>query len=711
MASTSSLSVPLGFPIMLQEVPVVANSFVPPATLPVDPTTVDGKMVVYSFQDRYLWAPGYTVEVMAPQMEYMGEPKIEVERIHGAFQKHISKITSTINKKKRTEAGLAEIFRDFPSYCDQLAAAYRTVGFEGRDGKYAALHLTVNMTKQKFQDRFQEVMATQADAQAVFRRFLIEEPWHTCVASLQESTFVLDESTTVAKLGSFLVSVQNGDFDTPSFHLNLEVLANPVMNPIVERLSKWFAGDCEIYELRICVGTEVPGDSKNLHVQVDRIFKNLKGVEIELFTLAGTARVAQDRKAGHEKLTTSILKGLATSEKLGNLQRLNVEDCWVDFDTLAALKGVLSKSAITSLRLAHLKLGLEPVTATIELEMVMRDGDCGDVQHRCLQCDSSCCYFPCCFCCTKVPDHAATKQRLYDAMETFHKENEQLTTGHVRGYADLCEGLRGMHSRGCVDVIDFEGTRLPDLCGTALGVNQLLKAIAMEKPTAINLKDSGLCDAHVAGVCEVFFKNPALAHFEVSLCSSSTDGLENLQNLAQNSPMLVSGGIWPCEPAVVHVASELHTEVKEESSCCLSWQSIAIKQNVNEYKFPRTPMSQGDFDVYSEKIMDEIQEHSVFPMYKSLAALWKDSPKKLKNLVRASGDPIYNQVLSPEADEPKVQLLKDFLSSVQCKVALEEMLERQAVAAMDMLTAPPSKMMQAIQDHRVWLPGQAPTCE
>jgi len=281
---------------------------------------------------------------------------------------------------------------------------------------------------------------------------------------------------------------------------------------------------------------------------VDRLFQNMQKVEIELFTLMGTGNVFMDRIAGEEKLATKVLRHLATSQSLKGLQRLNVSSCWIDFDTIAAVKDVLLQSSISALRLKNLKFGFQPRTVLedpVQVVMKMRNANCNDVQNRCLQCSCSfpClfCFFPCCCFCNKLPDYPETKKCLDSQIDEFEYEYEKIIKGRVdeqrveEGFQDLKSAFMGMRDRatGGIDIMDFSGTSLPQLCGTAKRVNLLLNVIAQQQPTAINFNKSGLSDVHVSGICDMFFHNQLLTHFDISVCSSSTEGLENLQSLAQ----------------------------------------------------------------------------------------------------------------------------------------------------------------------------------
>jgi hypothetical protein len=497
-------------------------------------------------------------------------------------------------------------------------------------------------------------------------------------------------------------------------------MSRPEMDPVIERLSKWFAvGDCEIYELKIEIPTVSDArDYAKLHQVVDKLFQNMKQVEIELFTLTGTENIFMDSIAGTEKLATKVLKHLATSQKLmakqseessssaqsdlaflacSGLQRLNVSNCWIDFDTIAALKDVISKSSISALRLSNLKFGLRPNTVLKppeEVVMKMRNANCSDVQNRCLQCHFSfpCmfCFFPFCCCCNQLPDYAETKKDLLFKVDDFEKQYDKFIKGQVdeynkrvdEGFNLLKSAIQGMEKNaiGGIDIIDFEGTSLPELCGTAKRVNELLKVVAQQQPTAINFNKSGLCDVHLSGICDVFFQNMLLTHFEISVCSSSTEGLENLQSLAQNSPMLVSGKVHLGSQVKVQVATKkLDAEEKQEKSCCslMKWSTITWTQKVEWVLLPVKKLSDADFKVYEDKIEDEIKEHSVFPMYKTLNVLWCNNHKKLKNLERASKSETYKGILSREADEPKEKLIMDFWIKAELNsLTLDEVLKQ-----------------------------------
>ena len=734
-----------------------------PINMMIDASVNAEKKIVYKFQDKYevavplvvcdkpgeyYWSPGYTniltqsgtLELSQKEREEQEGEYVAVKTTHSQFPVSMSPISSEMNKKARTEEGLAYIFANWEMYSDKLVKAYGVVGFKQREKLFALLHLTVNLSKHKMKQEVEELKrdldevkvevknkygekeSTIKGATNIFARFFGVEPWKTSIDSLKLATFDITAETTPAKLGSFLVSVQNGDYDTPSIHLNLGAVSRPTMDPVMERLSNWFAvGNCEIYELKIEIPTDIdPSEYPKLHQVVDKLFQNLTQVEIELFTLTGTENVFMDSIAGTEKLATKVLKYLATSQKLmarqsseesssasaqsdvaylacSGLQRLNVSDCWIDFDTIAALKDVISKSSISALRLSNLKFGLRPNTLLKppdQVVMKMRNANCSDVQNRCLQCRFSfpCmfCFFPFCCCCNQLPDYAETKKDLLSKVDDFENQYDKFIKGQVDEYNKrVDEGFNLLKSAiqcmkknaiGGIDIIDFEGTSLPELCGTAKRVNELLKVVAQQQPTAINFKKCGLCDVHVSGICDVFFQNMLLTHFEISVCSSSTEGLENLQSLAQNSPMLVSGKVHFGSQVKVRVASkELNADEKQEKSCCslMTWSTITWEQKFQTVLLPIKKLSDADFKVYENKIEDEIKEHSVFPMYKTLNVLWCNNHKKLKNLERASKSEMYKGILSYKADEPKEKLIMDFWIMAGLKsLTLDEVLQQ-----------------------------------
>jgi hypothetical protein len=144
--------------------------------------------------------------------------------------------------------------------------------------------------------------------------------------------------------------------------------------------------------------------------------------------------------------------------------------------------------------------------------------------------------------------------------------------------------------------------------------------------------------------------------------------------------MLVSGKVHLGSQVKVQVAAkELVAEEKQEESCCslMTWSTITWKQDVKVVLLPPKTLSDDDFKVYEDKIKDEIKEHSVFPMYKTLNVLWCNNHKKLKNLERASKSDIYKGILSLKADEPKEKLIMEFWKEAGLKsLTLDEVLKK-----------------------------------
>eukprot|EP00930_Biecheleria_cincta_P037913 TRINITY_DN26060_c0_g1_i2.p1 TRINITY_DN26060_c0_g1~~TRINITY_DN26060_c0_g1_i2.p1 ORF type:complete len:856 (-),score=193.09 TRINITY_DN26060_c0_g1_i2:233-2755(-) len=685
MAKMQESSVkPVGFPLLLPEIPIASfyKGELPEAGTGI-PMKINGKYFVYDFMPSYRWAPGYTKEMMAPHMEYVGESKGESTHIHERFQKSLSWLTAKINKKKREETGLKELITEFPKYVQDLCKAYKEVGFFGRDEKFAQMTLIINLMKRKFADRFNELMMTQGIAAEVFREFLIVEPWQTRVQVLLDSTFHVNADATEAKMGSFLISVQNGDLDTPSFHIEYDVLEQPGPKAALARLAKWMSRGSvgiEIYEFRLDIKNEFTEDEESgpkIEGRLKELCSHIGSAEIELFSILNTAKLRAEGFSGHKKIVNQMLEALSTSKALHALQRLNLSDCYVDFETFTWIRKVVTSSNITALKLSRLKLGLCPPDPPSQFQMQSRTMECSLACRLCLGC-SDCCSI-CCVCCgcVKQPDYVATTEMIKEHMNSCLQKNKHIS-GQVHAAKDMVETFTNMKKHGIVDVIDFTGTRLPDLCATGTGVNFVLKAIAQARPSAICLKNTGLTDNHAAGICQLFFQNPDMLHAELTMACSDMESIENIQSLMQNTPMLVSGDLTQGTQITVSVASDiqLKEEKGKELGCCLAYKVVKVVQTVEEHNFPQTVIAAEDFKVFKDKVEEEIREHLVIPMYAILKSHWADNAKKLKNLARASLDEKYKPVISEEADKPKLQLFQDFLNDVSSKADAMELFHR-----------------------------------
>ena len=82
---------------------------------------------------------------------------VAVKTTHSQFQVLRSPISSEMNKKARTEEGLAYIFANWEMYSDKLVKAYEAVGFKERQKLFALLHLTVNLSKHKMKQEVREL--------------------------------------------------------------------------------------------------------------------------------------------------------------------------------------------------------------------------------------------------------------------------------------------------------------------------------------------------------------------------------------------------------------------------------------------------------------------------------------------------------------------------------------------------------------------------
>ena len=124
-------------------------------------------LVVCDKQDKYYWSPGYTnilttsgtgkLEVSQKERQEQEGEYVAVKTTHSQFQVSMSPISSEMNKKARTEEGLAYIFANWETYSDKLVNAYGAVGFKERGKLFALLHLTVNLSKHKMKQEVREL--------------------------------------------------------------------------------------------------------------------------------------------------------------------------------------------------------------------------------------------------------------------------------------------------------------------------------------------------------------------------------------------------------------------------------------------------------------------------------------------------------------------------------------------------------------------------
>jgi hypothetical protein len=465
-------------------------------------------------------------------------------------------------------------------------------------------------------------------------------------------------------MGSHLISVNNGDCDTPSFHIDLAMLSDPRAEGALKRLKNWLeAGNCEIYELRFMMSSVSHESSDVWKKKVGEFVQSLSSALIELFSLSGTVNIRQDMYGKQEKLSTLILAGLAKSN-CSTLERLCMSDCWVDGDTFAALAQVAGNSKLTALKLSGLHMGLVPLEAEqppTQIDMVMRKAECNDYMRAC------CCLCKptvCGLCCSGVPDYERTKEEvgkmLADAVEKY-----EYVTARRTGGDSLIKTFTAMKANGKVDTIEFSNSRLLEICGSTEMVNKVLQALSESMPTAVKIDQAGLLDNNVPGICDLFFENPDMAHLEVSIAPSDLDGIENLQNLIQTSPMLVSGALSMVDPFHVKIANEMDgAEESMDSACCFSWKVQTWSQATETMQIPLNPRPPEDFNIFRNKIEEEMKEHTVIPVYTVLSQQWRGNPKKLKNLVRASTCDFYRPVISQHADEPKIELCNRFLKDI-----------------------------------------------
>jgi len=628
----------------------------------------DGKLYKYRFQAEYLFAPDFHVKEIEEEVLKVKERS---KRINDKFQECMGGIMATIRQKVRDPSGLAEVCSNFDVWCNKLLDAYKDLDFKSRDSYVAVMQLAVNVMKlnssnDKLAKFFQELLREQQEARGIFEKFLTVEPWETQIKSLKDATFKMNADTTAAQIASFLLSVQNGDLDTPSFHIDLSLFIHPKPGTaeMLDRFVRWAkGGNAKAYELQLMVAkaADVCIMSNRLR---DSFLNYFKTLGVELFTLRGTDKILGESFCGHPLAATTILECLSASENLHMLQRFSMSDCYVDFDTLRALREIVTTTEISALKLSNLRPGLIPPDEPRTLKMAQRSADCGDVLRGNADCT---CNF--CFCCATVPDFQKTRIDLDKYMKEFSnkygsiKDSYGDTCGEL--LSDIFQNMNQKREAGRIDVVDLTGTDLINLCGNVAEVNKALTALAEAKPTAVNLTRTGLLDTNICAISDLFFENPDLAHLAVTLTVSDSETLENLQNLVQNSPMLVSGGIEMGLPRKGLIAGQLEDKIVEKLHCCFPYSEVSVHQSQLQVQFPQKVCDRKDFQVFQKRIEQEMTEHLIMPMYRILSYRCTNNLNKLKHLHRASVDPAYRSAISPEADARKLELWSAFHKEVK----------------------------------------------
>lgn len=660
---------PTSFPILLDEVPIAVKV--------INKHTGFGyfekQAVKVTYNEKnYLWDPGYTKESMAPHMEYMGKPRDDCQALHTTFQSSLAMFWSDLNKKKRDAKGMQAIFEDFPRYVSELTGLYSKVGFRGRNESYAQMQLVLSLMKSKYKDECDKLMGEQSNGMRVYTEFLTVEPWITKVETLKKNYITLDGNSRKAVIGTFVKDADAGKLTgTPSFIIKYNQLKEGEGTGVeaLERLTKWMEGDgAEIYEIQILFEGTTNESPDMIRQNLQKLCDNLKKSKTELFTLKGTTNIRADEKAGHRKFATSCVQGLIGSQ---DLQRICLEDCYIDFKTLEAMTGVTESSPITAIKMCNLKLGLTPPTEPTTIEVQTTGAGC-DIHY--------CCCVEAGVCCPTYPDHVKTLSEITAEMDKFRQTNAELAGFHS-GAGSLCKMFENMRRGGHVDIIDLTGTRLPDLCGSAEGLTKVMLAIAHSRPSAVCLNNTGLTDQHTTCLAQVFFNDPFVLHFEMGMCCTEQDGLEVMQNLVQNSPLIVSGGMYHNNPINVTVADQvIQQETGEETEgcfcgCCfgIPVKTYTLSQETHQYQFPGKAVEERDFEEFAAKFTDAVKEGLLIPMFSILRNIYQGNEKKLKKLELAAQDATYRECLAPAADLPKIELFKQFLKEVKSNTDANEM--------------------------------------
>lgn len=725
----------LGFPILFPQtdeplplVISVPNIDGAPYTTPIDFKS-GSKLILkgHNGKGKFYWDPGYTEEGIKPHMEYMGKPKQMNMEIHENFEGSIGPFMGKLNKKKREEAGMKEIAKNFKKYCDDLHQLYMDVGFKGRDPAFAEKHLMINLLKSQVKKETQALLDKYAKTKTteICERFLTVEPWESQTKTIKDSIMYLTPQVTEAQMGSWCTSVNNGDTpDLPSIYL--QYIPGETY-PSLARLGKWFESGKkeakELYEIRIEFPCEMDLDDdppfytgshsvKTMWSFLENFCKGLAHAKFELFTLKGTLCIQDDQyaHAGQQKLATKILLAMKSTNKevRQTLGRINISNCWIDFDFFEGVLGLVGESDCTALRLSNLRLGVAPKAKT---KFVASDSYFQQYRIPPSQqmkyppgagslCQPACCCSLCCFGCEDCDapvDVTDLSDKVYGGMDVFRAEHAHLAAGCAGTLVKIFKQMAvNAGEEGSVDVIDIEGTKLPALCGTAEAVLQVLETMSMSQPSAIKLKRCGLADVHAAGICKMFFNNPNLLHFEVGLTCCETDGAENMQNLFQNSPTIVSGRVEIEEEQLqVKVAGQITLYEEEKAKCCggqdidasiaclpcccfkytertLSQELLPVGNN-KFYAFPKVVRSIEEFSVFADTIKDEVAEHQIVPIKMILASLWKGDVRKEKMLLRVTNDKQYAPVFADNIDKEKLDLMKMFFEKLMVTTSVEQM--------------------------------------
>jgi len=209
----------------------------------------------------------------------------------------------------------------------------------------------------------------------------------------------------------------------------------------------------------------------------------------------------------------------------------------------------------------------------------------------------------------------------------------------------------------------------------------VMEAIASCRASAVSLDGTGLTDVHVASLAKVILDNKFLLHVSASIACTELTGMEVLQGLVQNSPMLVSGFFTPGEALLMKFANPIQiqkTGDKQEGRCCgLKYEEYSASQTMSEHQFPAVLQPPEVFETYNESLASEIHEHSLVPMRTVLGQLWEENPRKIKNLERAAGHDRYSTILSEDTDQKKFDLMRKFFTQVNQAGSPEDMFKFQ----------------------------------
>lgn len=212
-----------------------------------------------------------------------------------------------------------------------------------------------------------------------------------------------------------------------------------------------------------------------------------------------------------------------------------------------------------------------------------------------------------------------------------------------------------------------------------------------------------------------------MIHFSASICSSDLESIEILQNLVENSPLVISGKL-DCNLATTYqIHRPITKETEEKSLCCMIGKEspcflayplcLKVKttnhvQETHKFQLPAHPLGHSEQSEYTSKMLRAMHDHRVLPVFTLLMKLC-NSERKREKLARAALDEKYGLVFREDIDQAKVQLLEEFAKAVGLEFSVEQamsgmsarMVNRVVAKGQDAL-AEGQQLCEAIKDQK-----------